>query len=150
MEIEDITGVSLSAWRSSQQEGHLSVSDGLLGEIVIDDESVFAVVSEVLSNSASGVGGQELKRSGFRGGGGNDASVVHGTEVLEGLDDVGDCGSLLADGNVDAVESLGQVALGESLLLVNDSVDGNCSFSSLSITNNQFSLTSSNRHKSVD
>jgi len=150
VKIEDITRVSLSAWGSSQEEGHLSVSDGLLGEIVIDDESVSSVVSEVLSNSASGVGGQELKRSGIRGGGGNDTSVIHGTEVLEGLDDVGDCGSLLSDGNVDAVESLSQVGLGESLLLVNDSVDGNCSFSSLSITNNQFSLTSSNGHKSVD
>ena len=56
MEIENITRVSLSAWGSSEEEGHLSVRDGLLGEIVIDDERVLAVVTEVLANGASRVG----------------------------------------------------------------------------------------------
>ena len=65
MEIEDITGVGLSAGGSSQKERHLSVGDGLLGEIVVDDEAVLAVVSEVLTNSAAGVGSQELEGSGL-------------------------------------------------------------------------------------
>ena len=53
MEIEDITGVSLTTGRSSEKEGHLTVGDGLLGEIVIDDESVLSVVTEELTNSAA-------------------------------------------------------------------------------------------------
>lgn len=77
VKIEHITWVGLTTWWSSQQEGHLSVGDSLLGEIVIDDESMLSVVSEVLSNGASGVRGQELKRSGLGGSSGDNAGVVH-------------------------------------------------------------------------
>jgi hypothetical protein len=56
MEIEDITGVSLTTRGSSEEERHLSVSDGLLGQIVVDDEGVHAVVTEVLANGAARVG----------------------------------------------------------------------------------------------
>jgi len=53
VKIEEITWIGLSAWWSSQKEGHLSVSDGLLGKIVIDDKSVLGVISEVFTNGAS-------------------------------------------------------------------------------------------------
>jgi hypothetical protein len=56
MEIENITGVSLTTRGSSEKEGHLSVGDGLLGQIIIDDKGVHAVVSEVLTESTSRVG----------------------------------------------------------------------------------------------
>merc|ERR1712088_551365 len=36
VEVEDITGVSLTAWGTTEQEGHLSVGDGLLGQIVVE------------------------------------------------------------------------------------------------------------------
>ena len=65
VEIEDVSWVGLSAGGSSKQERHLSVSDGLLGQIVVDNEAVLAVVSEVLTNSAAGVRGQELEGSGL-------------------------------------------------------------------------------------
>jgi hypothetical protein len=71
MEIEHITWVGLSSGRSSQQQRHLSVSDGLLGEIVVDDQAMLSVVSEVFSDGASGVGSQELEGSGVRSSGGN-------------------------------------------------------------------------------
>jgi hypothetical protein len=61
VEIEDITGVGLTTGGTSEEEGHLSVSDGLLGEIVIDDQGVLAVVSEVLTDCAARVGSQELE-----------------------------------------------------------------------------------------
>ena len=65
VEVEDITWVSLTTGWSSEEEGHLSVGNGLLGEIVVDDEGVLAVVSEVLTDSASGVWSQELERGGL-------------------------------------------------------------------------------------
>ena len=65
VEIEDITWVGLSAWGSSQEERHLSVGDGLLRKIVVDNQAVFAVVSEELSNSAARVRSQELERCGL-------------------------------------------------------------------------------------
>jgi len=53
MQVEDITWVGFSSWWSSQQQGHLSVSDGLLGKIVIDDKSMSSTISEEFSDGAS-------------------------------------------------------------------------------------------------
>ena len=39
VEVEDITGVSLTTGGTTEQERHLTVSDGLLGQVVVDDES---------------------------------------------------------------------------------------------------------------
>lgn len=112
MEIEDVSGVGLSAGGSSQQEGHLSVGNSLLGQIIVDDEAMLAVVSEVLTDGAAGVRSQELEGSGLGGGGGNDDGVFQGVVILEDLHDVGDGGSLLADGDVDAVKLLGVLSVG--------------------------------------
>lgn len=146
MEIEDVSGVSLSARRSSEKKRHLSVGDGLLGEIVVDDEAVLAVVSEELTDSASGVRGQELEGSSLGSGGGNNDGVTEGVVILEDLHDVGNSRSLLANGDVDAVKSLGLVRVGvvEGSLLVDDSIDGDGSLSSLSVSNDELSLASSN------
>ena len=146
VEIEDITGVGLTTRRTSEEERHLSVGDGLLGEIVVDNEGVLAVVSEVLTDGAARVGSQELEGSSLGGGGGNDDGVLEGIVITEDLNDVGDGGSLLADGDVDAVESLGVVAVGviEGRLLVDDGINGDGSLSSLSVTNDQLSLASTN------
>ena len=37
VEVEDITGVSLTAGGTTEKEGHLTVSDSLLGQIIVDD-----------------------------------------------------------------------------------------------------------------
>jgi hypothetical protein len=112
VEIEDITGVGLTTGGSSEEERHLSVGNGLLREIVIDNQGVLAVVSEVLTDGAAGVGSQELEGSSLRGGGGNDDGVLEGVVIAEDLHDVGDGRSLLTDSNVDTEESLGIVGVG--------------------------------------
>lgn len=149
MEVEDVSGVGLSSGRSSQQQGHLSVGDGLLGKIVVDDECVLSVVSEELSNSAAGVGGQELEGSSLRCSGSHDDGVLKGVMSLEGLDDIGDSGSLLSDGNVNAEELSLHVSRVEVSLLVDDGIDGNGSLSGLSVTDDQLSLATTNGDESV-
>jgi hypothetical protein len=66
--------------------------------------------------------------------------------IAEDLHYVGDGGSLLADSDVDTEESLGVVGVGvvEGGLLVDDGIDGDGSLSSLSVTNDQLSLASTN------
>lgn len=66
--------------------------------------------------------------------------------IAEDLHDVSDCGSLLADSDVDAEESLGVVGVGvvEGGLLVDDGINGDGSLSSLSVTNDELSLASAN------
>lgn len=49
VEVEDVTGVSLTSRRTTEKEGHLTVGDGLLGQIVVDDDGVLAVITEPLT-----------------------------------------------------------------------------------------------------
>lgn len=50
----------------------------LFGQIVVDDEPVHSVVSEVLSHGTAGVRGQVLQGSGLGSGGGHDDGVLDG------------------------------------------------------------------------
>ena len=146
VEIEHITWVSLTTWWSSEEERHLTVGNGLLGEIVVDDKGVLSVISEVLTNSASRVWGEELEWSGIGGSSSNDDGVLEAVSLLEESHDVGHGGSLLTDGDVDAVERLGVVTSLEGDLLVEDGIDGNGGLASLTISNDQLKLASANWH----
>ena len=146
MEIENITGVSLTTGRSSEEEGHLSVGNSLLGQIVIDYEGVLGVVTEELTNGATGVRSQELERGGIGSGGGNNDGVLHAVTLLEETNDVGDGGTLLANSDVDAVEGLGVVSSLEDRLLVEDGIDSDGGLAGLSISNDKLTLTSANGH----
>ena len=81
MEIEDISGVSLTTWWTSEQERHLSVGHSLLGQVVKDDDSVHAVVSEEFSHSYSRVWGQVLQGGSVRGGGRDHNGVPGGIKI---------------------------------------------------------------------
>lgn len=140
VEIENIAGVGLTTGGTSEQKGHLAVGDGLLGEIVVNDEAVHSVVAEVLADGAARVGGQELQRGRVGGGRSNHDGVLESLALAEQANDVGDGGPLLADGDVDAVERLGVVASLVRSLLVENSVDGNRSLSGLSVADDEFTL----------
>ena len=105
-----------------------------------------AVVAEVLANSAAGVRGQELEGGGIGGGGSNHDGVLEGVTLSKEAHDVGDGGSLLTDGDVDAVEGLDEVTGLEGSLLVEDGINGDGSFSGLTITNNELTLATTDGH----
>jgi hypothetical protein len=46
VEVEDVTGVSLTSGGTTEQQRHLAVGDGLLGQIVENDQGVLSIVSE--------------------------------------------------------------------------------------------------------
>jgi hypothetical protein len=121
----------------------------LLGKIVVNNESVFAIVTEEFSDGAAGVGGQELKGGGVGSRGGDDDGVFHGVEGLEDLDNVGDGRTLLSDGDVDAVELFLDIAGFEVGFLVDDCVNSNGGFACLSISDDQFSLSSADGDQAV-
>ena len=70
--------------------------------------------------------------------------------VLEDLADVSDGGSLLSNGDVNAIKLLVCISGIEVGLLVDNGINGNGSLSSLSVTNNELSLSSSDWYKTVD
>jgi hypothetical protein len=150
VEVENVTGVSLTSRGTTEEQRHLSVSDGLLGKIVEDDKSVLAVVTEPLTDGGTGERSKVLKRSGLGGGGSDDDGVLHGVVLLEGLDELSDGRSLLADGDVDTVKLLLLVVAIVPSLLVKDGVKTNGSLTGLTITNDQLTLTSADGNHGVD
>lgn len=122
----------------------------MLGQIVVDDERVHAIVSEKLAHGAARVWGQVLERGSVGGRSADDDGVLHGVSVRKALHNLGDGGSLLANGDVDAEELLLVVFALHPSLLVDDRVNGNGSLASLSIADDQLTLASADGHKRVD
>merc|ERR1712020_456842 len=149
VKVEDVTGVSLTARGTSQQQRHLSVGHGLLGQVVKDDDGVHAVVSEVLSHGHTRVGSQVLQGSSVRGGGGHHDGILQSISIVQPLDNLGHGGPLLSHGNVDAVQHLLLVSGLVESLLVDDGVNGDGGLTSLTVSNDQLTLTTANGHQAV-
>ena len=52
VEVGDVSGVGLTAGGTAEEEGHLTVGHGLLGEVVVEDDGVLAVVAKCLPMAA--------------------------------------------------------------------------------------------------
>src|SRR5207244_672344 len=76
VQVEDVAGVRLAAGRPAQEERELAVCDGVLGEVVVDDQRVLPVVAEVFADRHAGVGGEELQRRRVGGVRGDDGGVL--------------------------------------------------------------------------
>mmetsp|Transcript_20650 Transcript_20650/g.30471 ORF Transcript_20650/g.30471 Transcript_20650/m.30471 type:complete len:245 (+) Transcript_20650:868-1602(+) len=105
---------------------------------------MLSVVTEVLSHSSSGVRSKELKRSRVGSGSSNNDTVVHGTLLIKLSYKLSNSGSLLSNTNVNTSKGL---LLG---LLVNNGINGDSSLSSLTISNDQLTLSTSNRNQSIN
>ena len=75
--------------------------------------------------------------------------VLHSILIREPLDDLGDGGPLLSDGDVNAEELLLVLSGVVEPLLVDDSVDGDGGFAGLTIANDQLTLTTADGHQRV-
>jgi len=117
---------------------------------IITKHTMLPVITEPLSHSTSREGGEVLERSGLRGGGSNDDGVLHGIVLLEGLHELSDCRTLLTNGNVDTVQLLVLFLTIVPPLLVEDGVDSDGGLSGLTVTDDQLTLTTTNRNHGVD
>ena len=150
MKVEDVTRVRLTTRRTTEEQRHLTVRDGLLGQVIKDDEGVLAIVTEPLSHGGTREGGEVLQRSSLGGSGGDDDRVLHGIVLLERLDELGDGGALLTYRDVDAVELLGLVIAIVPAPLVEDGVNGDSGLAGLTVTDDELTLATTNGHHRVD
>src|SRR6185312_740183 len=150
MQIEDIAGIGFAARRAAEQQRHLAIGHRLLGEIVVDDDGMHAVVAEELAHGAAGIGRQELQRGGLRRGGGDDDGIVHRAVILQRLDDLRHGRALLADRDIDAVELSLLVARGVHRLLIEEGVDGNGGLAGLAVADDELALAAADRHQRID
>ena len=112
MQIEHVARIGFAARRAAQQQRHLAIGDGLLGQIVIDDDGVHAVVAEIFAHGAAGERREILQRRGVRRRGrGDDDRIFHRAVFFELFDELRDGRALLADGDDDAVELLALVVV---------------------------------------
>ncbi len=150
MEVEDVARIGLAPRRAAEQERHLAVGDGLLGEVVVEDHRVHAVVAEILAHRAAGVGGEILHRRGVGGGGGDDDRVFHRAVFLEGAHELRHRRALLADRDIDAVKLLLLVAGGVDRLLVDDGIDDHRRLAGLAVADDELALAAADRDQRVD
>ena len=142
MEIEHVARERFATRRAAQQQRDLTIGNGLLRQIVVDDERVLAVVHEVFTHGHTGISRQVLHRGRRRSGGGHDDRVIHRAVLFELAHHVGDGRLLLTDRDVDALNTRG--------LLIDDRVDGKRSLTGLTVTDDELALTATNRNHGVD
>src|SRR5512139_769603 len=142
VQVEHVARVGFAARRTAQQQGDLTVGPGLLGQIVVHDQGVFADVAEELAHGAAGVRCDVLHGGSVGRGRGDHDRVIHGAVLFQLAHDVGHRRSLLADGDVDTLHA--------GALLVDDGVDRDGGLAGLTVANDQFALAAADRNHRVD
>ena len=145
MKIENVTRISFAAWWATQKQRHLAVRNSLLGQIIINDQRVHAIVAEILTNRTTGKRCEILKRGWFRRCRRNDDSVIQSAALFEGFNNLSNGRTLLTNRNVDT-EKLFAIVFRRSVgfFLVQDGVDTDSGFTGLTVTNDQLALTTTN------
>ena len=142
MVVENVAGIGFTSRRPPEQQGNLTVSDGLLGEVIVDDQGILSPVAEIFADTAAGIGGDVLQGGGVAGAGGDDAGIGHGVVLLQILDHLGDGRFLLADGDVDALHA--------GVLLTDDRIDADRGLADLAVADDQFALAAADGRHRVD
>ena len=114
----------------------------MLGQVIVDDQDVLALVHEVFTHGAACVGGDILQRRQLGRGGADNGCVCHSAVFLEILDQRCHGRTLLTDGNIDAQNVLA--------LLVDDGIGGNDGLAGLAVTDDKLTLAAANRNHRVD
>ena len=86
MKVEDVAGIGFASGGAAQEEGHLAIGPGVLAQVIIDDESVLAVVHEFLAHSAAREGSEVLEGGRIGSRCGDHDSVFHGAVAFEDTD----------------------------------------------------------------
>ena len=142
MKVENVTRISLTAWRTADQKRKCTVSHRMFTQVIVDDEYIFSFVHKVFAHGAAGVRRNILQRAGLGSSSGYNGGVVHGAVFGEIFYKSSHSGTLLADGNVNTDDIFA--------LLVDDRIRSNGGFTGLTVTDDQLTLTAADRDHGVD
>src|SRR5882762_2096141 len=150
MQIEHVAGIGLAARRAAQQQRHLAIGHRLFRQIVVDDDGVHAVVSEVFAHGAAGERRDVLHRRRVGSGGRDDDGIFQRALLFEHLDELRHRRALLADRDIDAIQLDLLVGLGVERLLVQNGVERDRGLAGLAVADDQFALATADRDQGID
>ena len=150
MQIEHVTRIGFAARRTAQQQRHLTIGNGLLRQIVIENDGMHAIVTEVFAHGAARIGCQELHRRRIGSGGRDNDGILQRALFFQRLHQLGDGGTLLTNGDIDAIKLLRFIITGIDGLLVDDGVHDNGGLAGLAVTDDQLALATANWDQGVN
>ena len=142
MQVEHVARIGFSAWRTAQQQTHRAIRDGVLRQIIVNDQGVFAVVAEIFAHRGSGIRRDVLQRGGIVGARHNHNRVLHRAAFFQLRHQSRNRALLLANRDIDA-ENAGRA-------LIDNRVNRNTGFSGLAVADNQFALAATDGNHRVD
>src|SRR5215471_4552484 len=155
VQVKHIAGIRLATRGALQQERHLPVGHGLLGQVVINNQRVHAVIHEPLAHCCAGKWHEILVGGRVRSRGRHNDRVGHCPGLFKDRDNPRDGRLLLANRDVDAVEQ--SVVLVTSQFggliqpsLTDNRVDADGGLTGTAITNDQFALAAANRNHRIN
>ena len=142
MQVEYIARICFTSWRTAEQQGHCTISSGMLRQVIIDAEHMAAFIHEILSHRNTGVRCQILQRRTISSRSSNDDGVFHSAMLCQRVYHTGYSRRLLADGYIYAYAVLA--------LLIDNRINGNSRLTSTTVADDELALAASNRYQSID
>ncbi len=147
VQVEYVTGIGLTTGRTTQQQRYLTISHGLFGQIIVDDQCRATGIAEEFADGSTGKRCVELQRSRIGSGGRHDDGIIHRTVVLQGLHHTGDGRRFLSNRYVDAIHRLTGFV---KFFLVDDRVETDRGLSGLTVTDHELTLSTSDGNHCID
>src|SRR3984893_17359351 len=123
MQIEYIARIGLASGRAAQQKRHLAIGDGLLGEIIVDDQRVHRVVAEIFAHRATGERRQKLHRRRIGRGRRDNDRIGQRALLFQYFHALRDGRAFLSDRDINAIELEVFVAALVQRLLIEDGIE---------------------------
>ena len=132
VQVEYIARIRLAARRAAQQQRHLPIRPGVLGQVVVDDERIPALPHKLFRHGAARVWREILHRRGVGCVGGDHDGMRQRPMLFQQRDGLRHFAYFLAYGDVDADEV--------AALLVEDAVYGDCRLAGGAVADDELAL----------
>ena len=142
MKIKYISRISLTARRTFQKKGQSTISNRVLGKIIINNQNIFPLIHKELCQGCSCIGNNILKRRTVTCCRGKYSCIFHCPVFFKSGNNLCNSRSLLSHChiNTDHIFSF----------LVQDCINSQRGFSCLSVANDQFTLSASDRKHGIN
>ena len=142
MQIEDISRISLTSRCSFQKQGKCTICSCMLTQIIVYNKDIFAIFHPLLTDCTACIWCDVLQWRKLTGSRCNYGRICHSSVFFQCLYNRCNGGSFLSDCDINSLHTLS--------LLVDNGIHSNRCLSCLTVSDDQLSLSTSNRHHGID